>query len=72
MTDTVELTNLTWVDRCVTGPVLAQSSAHGAAVTAEYDGEASLHFAEPHRRIAPGQSVVLYRDDEVLGGGMAA
>ena len=28
-------------------------------------------FAEPHRRVAPGQSVVLYRSDEVLGGGIA-
>jgi tRNA-specific 2-thiouridylase len=63
---------MTWVDHPVTGPVLAQSSAHGAAVDAEYDGEASLHFTEPLRRIAPGQSVVLYRDDEVLGGGIVA
>jgi tRNA U34 2-thiouridine synthase MnmA/TrmU len=28
-------------------------------------------FAEPQRRVAPGQSVVLYRADEVLGGGIA-
>jgi tRNA U34 2-thiouridine synthase MnmA/TrmU len=29
-------------------------------------------FERPHRRVAPGQSVVLYRGDEVLGGGIAA
>ncbi|MDP1807216.1 MAG: hypothetical protein Q8K72_18715 [Acidimicrobiales bacterium] len=28
-------------------------------------------FDEPQRRVAPGQSVVLYRGDEVLGGGIA-
>jgi tRNA-specific 2-thiouridylase len=71
MTDRVELTNLTWVDRPAAGPVLAQCSAHGAAVEAEFGGE-TVQFAEPHRRVAPGQSVVLYRGDEVLGGGMAA
>jgi tRNA-uridine 2-sulfurtransferase len=26
---------------------------------------------EPQRRVAPGQSVVLYRDDLVVGGGIA-
>jgi tRNA U34 2-thiouridine synthase MnmA/TrmU len=30
-----------------------------------------VRFAEPQRRVAPGQSVVLYRGDEVLGGGIA-
>jgi tRNA-uridine 2-sulfurtransferase len=71
MTDHVELTNLTWVERPAAGPVFAQCSAHGAAVAAEFGGE-TVQFAEPHRRVAPGQSVVLYRGDEVLGGGMAA
>jgi tRNA U34 2-thiouridine synthase MnmA/TrmU len=28
-------------------------------------------FVEPAPRIAPGQSVVLYRGDTVLGGGIA-
>jgi tRNA-specific 2-thiouridylase len=71
MTDTVQLTGRTWVDAPTTGPVLAQASAHGAAVDADYNGDGTLRFAEPHRRIAPGQSVVLYRGDEVLGGGIA-
>jgi tRNA-specific 2-thiouridylase len=72
MADTVELTNLSWVDAPAAGPVLAQCSAHGAALEANYDNDGgTLRFAEPHRRVAPGQSVVLYRDDDVLGGGIA-
>lgn len=31
--------------------------------------ELLVHFATPRRAIAPGQSVVLYEDDDVLGGG---
>ena len=32
----------------------------------------SLTWAEPQRRVAPGQSVVLYDGDEVVGAGLAA
>jgi tRNA-specific 2-thiouridylase len=71
MTDFVALTDLTWVLAPAMGPVLAQCSAHAAAVEADFDGRA-VRFAQLHRRVAPGQSVVLYRGDEVLGGGMAA
>ena len=70
MTDTVELTGLSWVDGPTSGAVEVQSSAHGAAVEATLES-ASVRFAEPHRRVAPGQSVVLYRGDQVLGGGIA-
>ena len=31
--------------------------------------EALIHFRQPQRAITPGQAVVLYRGDEVLGGG---
>ena len=31
-----------------------------------------VRFAEPHRRVAAGQSVVLYEGDEVVGGGIVA
>jgi len=70
MTDTVTLTQLTWIDVEASGPVTVQCSAHGRPVDAEFDN-GCVRFAEPHRRIAPGQSVVLYWGDEVLGGGIA-
>ena len=68
--DRVRLSGLSWVDSPVTGPVLVQSSAHGAAVPAIFDGE-HVRFAARQRAVAPGQSVVLYDDDDVLGGGIA-
>lgn len=33
------------------------------------NGDVSVVFDEPQRAITPGQACVLYRDDEVLGGG---
>ena len=53
------------------GEVEAQSTAHGRPAPARLEGT-TVVFAEPQRRVAPGQSVVLYRGDEVLGGGIAA
>jgi tRNA-specific 2-thiouridylase len=73
-TDRVELADVVWTGGPVEGPVRAQSSAHGRAVeaTAETGADgATVRFAEPQRRVAPGQSVVLYGGDEVLGGGIA-
>jgi tRNA-specific 2-thiouridylase len=66
----VTVTGQTWVDTPVAGAVLVQSSAHGRPAAATVDGSV-VRFDRPVRRIAPGQSVVLYRDDEVLGGGIA-
>jgi tRNA-specific 2-thiouridylase len=66
----VELDQLVWADRPVTGPVEVQTSAHGRRRTGRVEG-AAVTWDHPHPRVAPGQSVVLYRDDRVLGGGLA-
>jgi tRNA-specific 2-thiouridylase len=66
----VALAEVTWVDEPVTGDVEVQSSAHGRTRNATFSGD-TVAFVEPAPRIAPGQSVVLYRGDTVLGGGIA-
>ncbi|MCU4186516.1 tRNA 2-thiouridine(34) synthase MnmA [Acidiferrimicrobium sp. IK] len=73
MTSTVEVTGVTWCGaRPAPGsPVEVQSSAHGAPVGAVWDGVATLAMSAPVRLVAPGQSVVLYDRDRVLGGGIA-
>ena len=66
---------VSWADRPVHGELLAQCSAHGraepAVVEAGPDGAVTLEWRSPRRRVAPGQAVVLYDGDEVVGGGPA-
>jgi tRNA-uridine 2-sulfurtransferase len=50
----------------------AQTSAHGPPAAATWSPDGRVVFAEPLRRVAAGQSVVLYRGDAVVGGGLAA
>jgi tRNA-specific 2-thiouridylase len=71
LTDAVRIDGAAWVDVEPEGDVLVQSSAHGGVTAATY-AQGMVSFAEPVRRIAPGQSVVLYDGDRVLGGGVAA
>jgi tRNA-specific 2-thiouridylase len=63
--------DLRWIHGPVGGPVLAQCSAHGDPAPARYEAGV-VRFLDPRPRVAPGQSVVLYDGDEVLGGGEAA
>jgi tRNA-specific 2-thiouridylase len=73
----VLLDDVEWASGPVRGRVRAQCSAHGeprpATVGPDEDraGGAAVRFDEPHRRVAAGQSVVLYEGDEVVGGGIA-
>ncbi len=59
-----------------TGPVRAEAKIrHGhvpapATVTALEGGRAEVVFDEPQRAVAPGQSVVWYQGDLVVGGGV--
>ncbi len=52
--------------------LLAQVSAHGVPVPARWEAPGRVVFERPLRKVAPGQSVVLYRGDLVVGGGTAA
>lgn len=52
-------------------PVMVQVSAHGTPFSGIFNGD-SVDFDQPQRRVARGQSVVIYDGDRVLGGGLAA
>jgi tRNA-uridine 2-sulfurtransferase len=77
LTDDIALTQMTWVDAIPAdgSEVLVQCSAHGepipVTVWAQADGPTLVKFIDPNRKVAPGQSVVLYAGDIVLGGGIA-
>jgi tRNA-specific 2-thiouridylase len=71
LSDRVDLDGFSWAGaHAYCGPVLAQVSAHGEPRPARLDGGV-LTWREPQRRVAPGQSVVFYEGDEVLGGALA-
>ncbi len=75
--ETLDAEALTWVDAPVDGEVLVQTSAHGTPRQATVELTSAglrVDWHEPQRRVAPGQSVVLYDVDDrcVLGGGIAA
>jgi tRNA-specific 2-thiouridylase len=71
----VTVAGAVWIDRRPRPgtPVVVQTSAHGRAVEGTWEVD-SVRFTVPQRRVAPGQSVVLYdapTGNEVLGGGPA-
>ena len=83
LSDRVELAEVVYADASSAGDALVgravgvQCSAHGRqapAVVAASGPAASLTIGwnEPQRRVAPGQSVVLYDGDEVIAGGVVA
>ncbi len=68
----VRLTDHRWADGAAEGDVLAQTSAHGPALPGRLGADGQLRWTRPQRRVAPGQAVVFYDGDEVLGGATAA
>ena len=72
------LSDLAWIGDPIRSGLLVQTSAHGAAMPAVVEllddrgrGRGSVRWATPHRRVATGQSVVLYDGDEVVGSAIA-
>ncbi len=80
LSDRVVLDQVVWAAGPVAGPVDAQCSAHGEPRAATVgpvgagadDRRVEVRFARSHRRVAAGQSVVLYQGAEVVGGGIVA
>ena len=77
LADRLCLEQVVWADTPVTGPLVAQCSAHGVPRPAEVGapdavGRIEVRFAEGLRRVAAGQSVVLYDGDQVVGGGVVS
>jgi tRNA-specific 2-thiouridylase len=64
---------VTWTSSAVAAgaAVEVQMSAHGRPVGGWWDGDGRVRLAERVRCVAPGQSVVLYQGDQVLGGGIS-
>lgn len=73
LTDHIEVTGLSWVDEAPSPDqaVEVQVSAHGRPTAGTWRDEGGVALEEPIRRVAPGQSVVLYHGDAVVGGGVA-
>lgn len=71
--DVVRVDGFTWVEGPPDGDVLVQCSAHGAVRPASIDGD-DIVWDQPQRRVAPGQTVVVYDEgnQRVLGGGIVS
>jgi tRNA-specific 2-thiouridylase len=70
----VALRDTVWVDQppADDAELELQVSAHGRPARARWSGDDVVQVLDaPIRRVAPGQSVVLYRGDSVIGGGLA-
>ncbi len=70
LVDATPVEAFSWADGPVDGMLLVQTSAHGSSDPAVLDGDL-VRWSEPHMRVAPGQSVVFYEADQVLGGATA-
>lgn len=82
LVNTIAVGAMTWTDHPLAHAttVQAQCSAHGRPLPgtwhqdesgSESVGVGHVRLIDPARRVAPGQSVVLYEGDVVLGGGLA-
>lgn len=84
--ETLEIVEVGWVDDepAAGSEITVQASAHGRPVPAVWEGLGNdaageqlgpvgrIRLDRPIRRVAAGQSVVVYAGDRVIGGGTAA
>lgn len=69
-TRTTPLESWNWIGAVADGLLELQCSAHGRPESGAVVGT-EIVWADSHRRVAAGQSVVAYRDNLVVGGGIA-
>lgn len=70
LTESTKLEGLTWTYEETAHDLDVQTSAHGHTGRGTMQGD-TLHWDTPQRRVAPGQTVVLYQDDHVVGSALA-
>jgi len=71
MTDVQPIDALEWAGAKVVGRLGAQCNAHGSAQPG-FVTHGQLSWEQPQRRVAPGQSIVFYQDELVVGAALAA
>lgn len=73
--DRLKVKELSWVHRPPAVPldcqakIRSRAKAEPARVSLLKDGRAEVIFEHPQRAIAPGQAVVFFQGEEILGGG---
>lgn len=70
LSDHVDVDSMVWAGDPITTNLVAQTSAHGIPRPARVEGN-RVFWDSPQQRVAPGQTVVLYDGDIVVGGGIA-
>lgn len=74
-TSVAQVAHITWASGPRSGSLTVQCSAHGIAHPARVVPSAHdtvrVEWVEPQRRVSPGQSMVFYDGDRVVGGGLS-
>ncbi|MXW42516.1 MAG: tRNA 2-thiouridine(34) synthase MnmA [Acidimicrobiia bacterium] len=70
-TATQPVESVVWADAPVPGVLDVQVSAHGKVALGTLEEAGIVRWQTPQRRVAPGQAVVFYQDDLLVGGALA-